>query len=178
MIKVSFTRFSSIKSCSLSFPVMDPDFSDSFLNLSKTLLTSLFRLSVPKPIRKPKIWSGTPKIWPRKPKSWSGLSPTFRMTSLEPRSSTRNLLCSKTRNCCYKGHKGRRGLTEGLDVLHGSFRGPLEANGPYEAGQCDLRGHRGRILTFGMTSEASRGRGVCVRAEFLKKRLFKKTERI
>ena len=46
MIKVSFTRFSSIKSCSLSFPVMDPDFSDSFLNLSKTLLTSLFRLSI------------------------------------------------------------------------------------------------------------------------------------
>ena len=132
------------------------------------------RCNVPKPIRKPKIWSGTPKIWPRKPKSWSGLSPTFRMTSLEPRSSTRNLLCSKTRNCCYKGHKGRRGLTEGLDVLHGSFRGPLEANGPYEAGLCDLQGHRGRILTFCMTSEASRGRGVCGRAEFLKKDSFKK----
>ena len=132
------------------------------------------RCNVPTPIRKPKIWSGTPKIWPRKPKSWSGLSPTFRMTSLEPRSSTRNLLCSKTRNCCYKGHKGRRGLTEGLDVLHGSLRGPLEANGPYEAGLCDLRGHRGRILTFCMTSEASRGRCVGVRAEFLKKRLFKK----
>ena len=96
------------------------------------------------------------------------------MTSLEPRSSTRNLLCSKTRNCCYKGHKGRRGLAEGLDVLHGSFRGPLEANGPYEAGLCDLQGHRGRILTFCMTSEASRGRGVCGRAEFLKKDSFKK----
>ena len=36
------------------------------------------------------------------------------------------------------------------DVLHGTLRWALEADGPCEAGLCDLRGHRSRGLTEGL----------------------------
>ena len=41
------------------------------------------------------------------------------------------------------------------DVLHGTLRWALEADGPCEAGLCDLRGHRGRGLTEGLGRFAS-----------------------
>ena len=36
------------------------------------------------------------------------------------------------------------------DVLHGTLRWASEADGPCEAGLCDLRGHRRRGLTEGL----------------------------
>ena len=41
------------------------------------------------------------------------------------------------------------------DVLHGTLRWASEADGPCEAGLCDLRGHRGRGLTEGLGRFAS-----------------------
>ena len=52
-----------------------------------------------------------------------------------------------------------RPASEVWDVLHGTLRWVSEADGPCEAGLCDLRGHRGRGLTEGL-SEASGGGGV------------------
>ena len=41
------------------------------------------------------------------------------------------------------------------DVLHGTLRWAPEADGPCEAGLCDLRGHRDRGLTEGLGRFAS-----------------------
>ena len=41
------------------------------------------------------------------------------------------------------------------DVLHGTLRWASEADGPCQAGLCDLRGHRGRGLTEGLGRFAS-----------------------
>ena len=36
------------------------------------------------------------------------------------------------------------------DVLHGTLRWTSEADGPFEGGLCNLRGHRGRGITEGL----------------------------
>ena len=46
------------------------------------------------------------------------------------------------------------------DVLHGTLRWALEADGPCEAGLCNLRGHQSRGLTDVLHTKAV-GEGVC-----------------
>ena len=82
----------------------------------------------------------------------------FTELSIQIHSFKARMLKIKCHELCEAGLRGLwghwgQGLAEGLDVLHGTFRGASEGNVPSEAGLRglrDLRGHWGQILAEGL----------------------------